>query len=124
MLPDHDPEALAEAVLAAFGETRDPAGPASVLFGVASGRFAGSLGSPEHLADVLTNPVWRPLLGHAACAFQAFERLGDAVRVQVDVTPHEGVGVTSYLLSMRAMETEGVSRWRVTGLVPADRLDV
>jgi len=123
-LPDHDPEALARAVLAAFGEANDPLGPASALFGVASGRLAASLGSPEHLADVLHNPVWSTLVGHAARTFEPFERLDDAVRVQVNVTAREGGEATPYLLSMRAVQVDGAKRWRVTGLVPAHRLDV
>lgn len=123
-LPDHDAETLVRTLLDVFAAASDTNAPAEALFGVASGRFAGSLGSVEHLADVLRNPVWAPLLRHAASSLHTSERLGDAVRIHVDVVPSDGAHVTSYLVSLRVVTIENAARWRVTGLVPAHRLDV
>lgn len=89
---------------------------------MATERVVGSAGDQDDLARVLGNPLYAPLVDHVDA------RRGEAVRIEgsarLEVTTVGEAGEeTRYLFSLaRAPRGEQV-RWRVTGLVRAERAD-
>lgn len=96
----------------------------------ASDAFAAEAGPHEHLAYLLTNAAYAPLVAHARAEVDSLDRIGDAARVAFTVHGRDGT-VAAYLLSLvtRAPEraaggSAGVLEpsWRITGLVRRERL--
>jgi hypothetical protein len=99
-------------VLSAFarGDRREAA---RALLDVAAPRLAARLGDEKHLAHVLGNAAWAPLVGHRSADVGPEDRIGDAARLRVEVRTEHGASV-AYLASARR-DADGV--WRFTGLV-------
>lgn len=133
-LPDGDPRALLDALLASFAGADGPHEPARALLSVASPRFASRVGDATHLAHLFGNAAWAPLLGHAAAEACEIAILGDAARATLRVRAADGTTV-SYLASLRREELredacddaregeDGGPCWRLTGLVRSELAD-
>jgi hypothetical protein len=102
-----------DVVLAAFA-SGDRAAAARALLAIAAPRLASRLGDEDHLAHVLANPAWSPLLGHRSARRERVERIGDAARVRIVVDAADGTRA-GYLASARRDVSEDA--WRLTGLV-------
>lgn len=86
---------------------------ARALLDVAAPRLATRLGDEDHLAHVLDNPAWAPLVGHRSADVGPEERIGDAARLRIEVRTERG-DRAAYLASAR-QDVGGA--WRLTGLV-------
>lgn len=124
---------LAE-LLAPFGEVDEAAGsavraaPATALWDVATPRFRSKLGGPEHLADLLGNPAWGPLVGHRSVDIAGVHVIDDAARAEATVTAGDGTTVRYLVSLVRSPATGdgegGTPTWRVSGLVRAELSDL
>lgn len=85
---------------------------------MATARFLGRVGGADHLARLLANPAYGPLVGHRDARLRPAGRIDDAARVAFSVRARDGVRA-EYLLSMvlRPAGMEGRASWRLTGLV-------
>jgi hypothetical protein len=115
-----DPRALLQEVLAAFHGAHDPGVPAARLWEVATPRFRSRLRGPEHLTDLLGNPAWAPLLGHARAEVETLDAIEGAARATLRIEARDGT-VVRYLASL-ARDAEGTT-WRISGLVRAELAD-
>jgi hypothetical protein len=102
-----------EALLAAFADG-DRAVAATALLEVAAPRLAFRLGDEDHLAHVLANPAWAPLVGHRSARLGPVERLGDAARVRIVADAADGTRAAYLASARRDAAGDG---WRLTGLV-------
>lgn len=107
------PGACLAPLLTAFARG-DRHGAARSLLDVAAPRLAARLGDEHHLAHVLSNAAWAPLVGHRRAAIGPEERIGDAARMRIEVETEAGDHV-AYLASARHDGSTGA--WRLTGLV-------
>jgi hypothetical protein len=99
-------------VLSAFARG-DLRAAARALLDVAAPRLAARLGDEDHLAHVLGNPAWAPLVGHRSAEVGPEERIGDAARLRIEVRSARGEPA-AYLASARR---DAGGAWQVTGLV-------
>jgi hypothetical protein len=116
--PPDGPDAAAltarlDALLAAFAHG-ERAVAARALLEVAAPRLASRLGDEDHLAHVLANPAWAPLVGHRSARLGPVERIGDAARTRIEVDAADGTRA-AYLASAR--RDAAADAWRLTGLV-------
>jgi hypothetical protein len=118
MPPTPSPELDAQAVVAAFLAAcgRSPERAAAVLWAFAGERLRRSAGDPSHLARLLANDLFRPLLEHAEVAFEPLERIEHAARQVVEVEADDGQRVRFLFALSRARHGEFEGCWLVSGL--------
>jgi len=108
------PEALAQALAAAFLHDDDPA---AALHAVASERMRDKVGGLEGLRRAFANELYAPLVRCAGVEAAPWRLIDDTGRTVLRVRTPSGEAVAYVLAVARARHGEHAGRWRVSGLV-------
>ena len=114
-------------VLTSLRDGRELSAAAGALWRVAAPKFQRSLGTPEHLAHLFTNPLWTLLREAAHYELESTEQVADAARVHVALRGEAGEPLTTFVFTLRATGKDGgdgAASWSITGVAPANRLDL
>jgi hypothetical protein len=116
--PTPSPELDARAVVAVFLAAcrSSPESAATVLWAFAGERLRRSADDPGHLARLLANDLFRPLLEHTEVTFDPLERIEQAARQVVEVEAADGQRVRYLFALSRARRGELEGCWLVSGL--------